>query len=77
MQKLTRKNRDTQDTLFFSSLRGQNCHFFSDTQPGHGPSGIGGDLSDYLWFPCTGHHTPLLSYLGEPGASTAPPQRGR
>jgi hypothetical protein len=77
MQKLTLKNRDTQDTLFFSSLRGQNCHFSSDAEPGHGPSGIGGELSGYLWFPRAGSHTPLLSYLGEPGASTAPPQRGR
>jgi hypothetical protein len=76
MQKLTPKNRDTQDTLFFSRLHGQNCHFFSDTEPGHGPSGLGGDLSDYLWFPRTGSRTPLLSYLGEPGASTAPPHRG-
>jgi hypothetical protein len=74
MQKLTLKNRDTQDTLFFSLLRGQNCHFFSNTEPGHGASGLGGDLSDYLWFPRPGSHTPLLS---EPGASTAAPQRGR
>jgi hypothetical protein len=77
MQKGTAKNRDTQDTLFFSRLRGQNCHFFLDTEPGHGRRPSDGDLRDYLWFLCTGSHTPLLSYLGVPGAVTAPPHRGR
>jgi len=74
MQKLTLKNRDTQDTLFFSRLRGQNCHFSSDTEPGHGPSGLGGDLRDYLWFPRTEDRIHLFCPIW---GSPVPPRRRR
>lgn len=70
MQREVRKSRDTCDTLFFSTLREENCHFFRDTSCDTIPP-------SYLYFPAdplSRSYIPFFFFVrGAPRAAAAMP----